>query len=132
MALRWNTTGTIVANGELTAIGIAFDFSNALFVANTYYHRVQKYRIGNLSGTMVAGSLGLSSGNSATQLNYPNDIAIDSYGNVYVADTSNNRIMLWPVNATSGIQVAGTGGKKLVRQYNLFLNVPTQKGYSNR
>ena len=92
-------------------MGIAIAFSNTLFVANTANNQTQKYKIGNPSGTTIAGSLNSSSGKSPTELRFPTDIAVDSCGNVYVADAGNHRIMLWSVNATIGIQVAGTGGK---------------------
>ncbi len=42
-------------------------------------------------------------GSSVSLFNYPNDVAVNSNGNVYIADSFNNRIQLWPVNASSGI-----------------------------
>ena len=43
------------------------------------------------------------------QLNHPFGVAVDSNGNIYIADTSNNRIR--KVNSTTGIitTVAGNG-----------------------
>jgi DNA-binding beta-propeller fold protein YncE len=35
--------------------------------------------------------------------NYPSDVAVDSNGNVYIADSSNNRIWIWAADASSGI-----------------------------
>ena len=132
MTLRWNTTAISVADNVSVPMGIVIDVSNTLFAVDSNQSLVKKYSIGNVSGTTVAGSFNPVRGNLTTELSSPNDIAIDSYGNVYVADTNNHRIMLWSANATSGIQVAGTGGKKLVQQNDLVLNVPIQKMYSNR
>jgi sugar lactone lactonase YvrE len=37
-------------------------------------------------------------------------VAVDENGSVYVADSSNHRVMKWTVNATEGIIVAGGNG----------------------
>lgn len=48
-------------------------------------------------------------GANATTLTYTNDVAIDIYGNIYVADTDNQRIQRFPLNSLVGQTVAGTG-----------------------
>lgn len=57
----------------------------------------------------MAGQSSEAVGATASFLNFPSDVAVDLNGNVYVADSYNNRIQLWRVNATSGITIAGTG-----------------------
>ncbi|CAF4248010.1 unnamed protein product [Adineta steineri] len=66
-----------------------------------------KMKIGNLTGSMVAGS-GVSGG-TATTFYYPAEIAVDAASNIYIADTSSNRVMLWRYNSSSGVIVAGNG-----------------------
>ncbi|CAF3487963.1 unnamed protein product [Rotaria sp. Silwood1] len=44
------------------------------------------------------------------QLNNPWDIEVDQYGNIYIADTDNDRIMKWAPDATSGVGVANGNG----------------------
>ena len=48
-------------------------------------------------------------GSNATLLLYTNDVAIDTYYNIYVADTDNQRIQRFPPNSLIGETVAGTG-----------------------
>lgn len=62
----------------------------------------------NASGITVAGVTGVN-GSNATLLMYTNDVDIDIYGNIYVADTDNQRIQRFPSNSLIGQIVAGTG-----------------------
>jgi sugar lactone lactonase YvrE len=58
--------------------------------------------------TIVAGVNGIY-GAGTNQLNNPTDIAVDSNDNLYIVDTNNHRVMLWPPNSTSGTVIAGLG-----------------------
>ena len=117
--LRWNTTGTTIAgepnitsatsNYLNTPIGMALDSFNLLYVADSGNNRVQQFSPGNSTGKTVAGQSNGSFGPAADRLNSPNDVAVDSNGNLYVVDTFNHRVQLWRVNATSGITIAGNG-----------------------
>lgn len=117
--LGWNTTGTTVT-GELNStnatsnylnypIGIIFDSSNALYVSDAFNSRIQQFLYDNSTGKTRAGQANGVGGGLANHLSSPNDIAIDSNGNLYVADTNNNRIQLWSVNASAGVTIAGNG-----------------------
>jgi DNA-binding beta-propeller fold protein YncE len=55
----------------------------------------------------VAGG---SEGVGMNQLNVPRGVTVDYSGNVYVADTGNNRIMRWLLGATSGTVIVGGRG----------------------
>ncbi|CAF1248633.1 unnamed protein product [Adineta ricciae] len=68
-----------------------------------------------------------SSGNTAHKLNCPYGIAVDSAGNLYVADSQNHRVMRYAANATSGVRIAGTGTSgsdslSLNRPYGMYLD----------
>ena len=56
-------------------------------------------------GITVAGGNG--EGSSADQLSYPNGIAFDDSGNLYIADRNNSRIQKWAPGASEGKTVAG-------------------------
>ncbi|XZF14901.1 gliding motility-associated C-terminal domain-containing protein [Chitinophagaceae bacterium MMS25-I14] len=64
----------------------------------------------NSTGTVAAGTTG-STGSGNTQFNTgPLGVSTDIYGNVYVADNNNHRIMKWQPGASTGILVAGGNG----------------------
>ena len=54
----------------------------------------------NPNAVTVAGGNGI--GVAANQLYYPYGVAASPLGDVYVADTDNNRIQFWSVGATQG------------------------------
>jgi RHS repeat-associated protein len=98
--------------------GVAVDSSGDLYVADTYNHRIQEiYAGGNSwSQNMTAGNIytiaGSASGSSgisgdggpatAGLLYYPVGLAIDTSGDLYIADTDNNRVQ--EIAATGGTQ----------------------------
>ena len=54
---------------------------------------------------------GNGQGNGINQLSNPLGLYVDDDQTVYVADTSNHRIVEWKSGATSGQVVAGGNGK---------------------
>jgi uncharacterized protein (TIGR03437 family) len=96
--------------------GVAVDAAGNVYIADTNNCRVLKVAtVGSITKTTtVAGNsaVGFSGdGGPATsaQLNYPSSVAVDAAGNVYIADTNNQRIRV--VSAATGIisTVAGNG-----------------------
>lgn len=61
------------------------------------------------TATTEAGLFNATSGSSSIQLLYPYEAIVDSNGNLYVADTNNQRIQLWNAGANFGITVVATG-----------------------
>jgi sugar lactone lactonase YvrE len=90
-------------------IGIVLDSADTLYIADSNNNRAQRFLFDITTGTTTAGNQNGAVGSNASLLNYPNDVAVDSNGNVYVVDSYNNRIQLWLVNASSGITIAGNG-----------------------
>ena len=118
--MQWNTTGVTVAG--LTGSGgnaanllnqpwnLFVDTNYNMYIADSLNHRIQFWPAGAVLGSTVAG-IAASSGNTATQLNTPSDVFVDSRGNFYVADRTNNRIQFFPNGSTTGSTVTtGWGG----------------------
>ncbi len=95
-------------------VDLALDGSGNLYIADNGNHRVRKV---DSSGTITtfagtgAGTGGFSGDGgqaAAAELNFPTGVAVDGSGNVYIADTDNNRIR--KVDSSGVITtVAGTG-----------------------
>ncbi|CAF1194476.1 unnamed protein product [Adineta ricciae] len=117
--LSWNTTGITVAGKVATPssapdrlhepFGLALDSADTLYIADQNNNRIQKWLSGAPNGSTLAGQANGASGASATTLNAPSSAAIDTNGNLYIADTNNHRVQFWPYNVSSGTTVAGTG-----------------------
>jgi sugar lactone lactonase YvrE len=100
---------------------VAIDANGNLYVADSGNHRIQKWSPGATAGETVAGRTGVS-GSAADRLNTPWGVAIDAFGNLYVADSGNHRIQKWASGATTGVTVAGTGtrGSNANQLYNPY------------
>ncbi len=93
--------------------GVAVDASGNLFIADTYNQRIRKVdavtkNISTVAGNGTAGFGGDGAAATAAQLNWPDDVAVDASGNLFIADTDNRRIR--KVGTDGNIStVAGTG-----------------------
>ena len=97
-----------------TPVGVAFDSAGNLYIGDNANSRVRKVNaatgtITTVAGTGVAGYSGDGGAATSAQLNGPEVVALDSAGNLYIAEYYNNRIR--KVAATTGIitTVAGNG-----------------------
>jgi sugar lactone lactonase YvrE len=86
-------------------IAIAFDSSGDLWVSDRGNNRILEFIPPFTTGEAASLVLGQSSyttsasGDSANQLSAPNGIAFDSSGNLWVADSGNNRVVEFPKGA---------------------------------
>ena len=92
--------------------GVAVDLAGNLYIADTYNHRVRRVdatgTITTIAGTGERGFSGDGGPASQAQLDFPDDVAADRAGNVYIADSYNHRVRR--VDATGTITtIAGTG-----------------------
>jgi hypothetical protein len=111
--------GGVAVNAQLhSPTGVALDVAGSLYISDTANNRVRKVVMPTainqdiISTVAGNGSAGFSGdGGPATQasLDKPTGVAVDSHGNIYIADTLNNRIR--EVNTSGTITtIAGGGG----------------------
>jgi len=89
-------------NGSATAAllnspsDVALDGRGNLFIADTENHRIRKVDAATNNITTIAGTLKGYGGDkgpaTSAQLNYPDSVAVDRYGDLYIADTDNHRV----------------------------------------
>jgi uncharacterized protein (TIGR03437 family) len=106
--------GGPATSATLDALGVAADASGNLFIADAGNNRIREVAASNSIITTVAGngSRGFSGDGgpaAAAQLSYTWGVAVDASGNIFIADTGNNRIReVQAVNALGGIQNAAS------------------------
>jgi sugar lactone lactonase YvrE len=94
-------------------MGLAVDSSSSLYIADYKNNVVRKITsagvISTVAGTGTAGNGASGNSATATNLNGPSGVAVDSSGNLYIADTNNNLIR--KVDLSTGILTTfgGTG-----------------------
>ena len=98
---------------------LAIARDGTLYVADTYNHRVRKVdtsgRISTIAGTGTAGFTGDGGPGTAAQLNEPRGLWLDSGGQLYIADSANNRIRLLSASGTIST-IAGDGGTQQLQR----------------
>jgi sugar lactone lactonase YvrE len=91
--------------------GVALDASGNLFIADYLNNRVRKVDTSGIITTAAGGGTGLL-GDGGPALNaslyYPSGVAVDPNGNLFIADTDNNRIRKVDANGII-TTVAGNG-----------------------
>jgi hypothetical protein len=115
----YNGDGIAAVGAELDyPRGVAVDSAGDVFIADSYNGRVREVSGGIITtvagGGSNAGNDGFGDGGAATaaSLSYPTGVAVDASGNLFIADTGNERIR----EVSGGIitTVAG-GGSDTVR-----------------
>jgi uncharacterized repeat protein (TIGR01451 family) len=106
--------------------GVAADSAGNLYIADTANQRIRKIApdgtITTLAGNGSAGYSGDGSPATMAQLNYPNGVAVDAHGNVYIADTYNQSVrkivngMITTVAGNGTCCYSGDGGLAIAAQ----------------
>ncbi len=109
--------------------GLAFDSAGNLYIADSGHHRIRRVSTGGVistvAGTGTAGFSGDKGPATAAQLNWPDNVAIDAFDNLYITDSENHRIRRVSVagvidtaagNGEAGF--SGDGGPAIAAQLN--------------
>jgi len=105
--------GSLAAAAQLQGIsGIAVDNNGNLYIADSGNHRIRKVSpegiITTVAGNGVSGFNGDNALAIQAQISLPGDVAVDSFGNIFIADTGNHRIRKIDPNGII-TTIAGTG-----------------------
>jgi len=96
-------------------IGLALNPSGTLYVTDTRNHRIRMIGFGGIITTVAGTGIGGYSGDGGpalkAELNFPAGLALDRFGNLYIADTGNNRVRrVSPMGIITTIAGTGTYG----------------------
>ncbi len=116
--IRSGSSQAVPANGaEATAIsldspnGLVFDSAGNLYIADTDDDIILEVsvagQVSTIAGNGVEGFAGDGGSATSAQLDTPEGVAVDANGNIYIADTHNNRIR--EVSGGTIATIAGTG-----------------------
>jgi uncharacterized protein (TIGR03437 family) len=97
-------------------VGLAADQSGNVYIADSTNNRVRKVDAGGTITTVAGNGKPAFSGDggpaTSAALSLPEDVAVDAAGNLYIADTSNNR-----VRKVSGGVITTVAGGALIPTY---------------
>jgi len=109
---------------------VAIDSSGNLFIADTENHRIRKVDAVTNNISTIAGSLKGYGGDkgraTSAQLNYPDSVAVDRYGDLYIADTDNHRVRKIEGAASPSASGGVSVGKTSTTEDNLWMKVMIQ------
>ncbi len=101
---KWIQNGTTQAGGHgngnalnqlYRPYGIYIDDDKTIYVADTYNHRIMKWKNGVINGHIVAGGNG--GGHRTDQLNTPTSVIIDKENDCFIiCERWNKRVVRWP------------------------------------
>jgi len=111
--------------------GMTMDARGNLYIADSRNNRIRKIAtdgtVTTVAGNALAGFSGENAPATLAELNHPTGVAIDAAGNLYIADTGNNRVRLVYPTGIIGT-VAGNGNTAFFGDggiaYNGALNHP--------
>ena len=79
--------------------GLFVEKLGTVYVADTQTHHIMRWAKEATSGSLIVGGHG--AGAESYELNYPSDLSLDRYGNLYLTDMLNNRVQKFLIDKSS-------------------------------
>ncbi len=99
-------------------LGLAFDDTTGLlYIAEYDAHRIA---VMDLSTGQVVRTIGRGKGTALDQFDNPHGVALDGHGNLLVADSGNNRVVVWNTSDNTPAPVTSFQAKS--HPYSLFVD----------
>jgi sugar lactone lactonase YvrE len=109
--------------------GLAVDSAGKIYIADEVSHRIREISNGVITTVAGNGTPGFSGDNgpaATAQLYWPNGLAVDSAGKIYVADGANERIrLLTPASSSCSASVTPTTLSSRASGGNLIVSIKT-------
>jgi sugar lactone lactonase YvrE len=107
--------------------GVACDASGNVYIADISNQRIRRVNsfgiIRAIAGKGIQGYSGDGGQSTTAELNDPQGLAIDAVGNLYIADSGNNRIRMVTNAATTGIEQFANNNEQVMVYPNPAKNV---------
>lgn len=99
-ASQWRCSGS--GDGQFyRPQALAADSAGNIYVADTNNNRIQKFTYDAVSGAYTYATQWGGTGTDPGQFSYPQGLAVDAAGNIFVADSGNNRIQKYDQSTTT-------------------------------
>jgi sugar lactone lactonase YvrE len=109
--------------------GLAVDREGNLFIADRYNHRVRRLApdgsLTTVAGTGTPGFAGDEGPATAAPLNFPSGVAVDSQGNLFIADSLNHRVRRVGVDGVIRTVIGGEPGGGSGSEPAILLHYPS-------
>ena len=94
--------------------GVATDLAGKVYIADSVNSRVRLWTASTRLTTTIAGNgiqgfAGDGGAGTSALLNTPVAVAVDSVGDVYIADVANQRVLMWTASTRIIITIVGNG-----------------------
>ena len=111
----WNaSSNTTVMYTDSACCSLFIDTNDTLYCSMCALNQVIKMSLTDGTNITIVAAGNGTSGLSPTMLSLPHGVLVDEDFNVYVADTNNSRIQMFPTGQLNGITIVGNGAPNTI------------------